>query len=411
VGVSVLFVTRILNPWEYTVDVRSGNLRAEMGDLYPRWVGTRELLLHGKNPYASQVSHEIQMAYYGRPIEQLYGEPGKPVIDEQRFAYPIYVVFILAPSVHLTFAHLQIYAAAILAALTAVSVLLWMDVLRWSPPPALRVAIILLVLSSPQISQGLRLRQLGLLVSFLVALGAWCVARNHFAFAGLALALATLKPQMVVVPLLWFFLWSASAWPRRRMLIIGFCAALFFLAGAGEMLLPGWPEFFFEGLLAYRHYIPTPSLADAALGAWFGKVTSCVAAMALLIWAWRNRRVPAESHLLLKILSGFFLLASLALPLLPPFNQALLLLPLLMILREWRSLSRLSRYVFLFVVGWPWVSRAVLLLSWNHLNQSSQLPLVPAAITLFVPFLFAVMILPLCRNNEDTSPLVDAHPA
>src|SRR5271166_281814 len=95
---SCLYMFRVLGPWEYYIDVRPGKLKAQMGDLYPRWVGTRELLLHGRNPYGPEVSHEIQMAFYGHAIEQKYGQPGVDVIDEQRFVYPVYVVFLLAPT-------------------------------------------------------------------------------------------------------------------------------------------------------------------------------------------------------------------------------------------------------------------------------------------------------------------------
>ncbi len=38
------YMQRVLLPWENHVNVKPGKLKAEMGDLYPRWVGTRELL-------------------------------------------------------------------------------------------------------------------------------------------------------------------------------------------------------------------------------------------------------------------------------------------------------------------------------------------------------------------------------
>src|ERR1700683_986511 len=43
-------------------------------DLYPRWYGARELLLHHRDPYSADVTREIQLAYEGR---------------EQRFNYQI----------------------------------------------------------------------------------------------------------------------------------------------------------------------------------------------------------------------------------------------------------------------------------------------------------------------------------
>src|ERR1700728_492371 len=127
-GISGLYMFRVLEPWNDYISARRGELKAQMWDLYPRWMGTRELLLHGSNPYGPEVSHEIQMAFYGHAIDQYYGEPGANVINEQRFAYPVYVVLLLAPTVHADFQKLQVWAAATLAVLTALSVLLWMDV-------------------------------------------------------------------------------------------------------------------------------------------------------------------------------------------------------------------------------------------------------------------------------------------
>jgi hypothetical protein len=41
----------------------------DVGDLYPRWYGTRELLLHHRDPYRLEVSREIRVAYYGRGLD------------------------------------------------------------------------------------------------------------------------------------------------------------------------------------------------------------------------------------------------------------------------------------------------------------------------------------------------------
>src|SRR5437879_3355174 len=121
------YMHRVLLPWEYHVNIEGGRLRAEMGDLFPRWIGARALLLDGRNPYAPEVSHEIQMAFYGRPITQSYDVPHAKIIDEQRFAYPVYVVFLLAPTVHATFTSVQAWAPFVLALFTALSVALWLD--------------------------------------------------------------------------------------------------------------------------------------------------------------------------------------------------------------------------------------------------------------------------------------------
>jgi len=395
-------MSRVLLPWEFYIDVEHGKLKAEMGDLYPRWVGTRELLLHRRNPYGPEVSHEIQMAFYGHVIDQKYGEPGVEVVDEQRFVYPLYVVFLLAPTVYLSFSQVQTGALVLFAVVTAISVLLWLDLLRWRPHKILTTAIVLFILSSPQIMQGLRLRQIGLVVAFLLALSAWCIARNHLALAGVLLAVSTVKPQMAVLPLVWFLVWGISAWPRRWPLLAGFGVTLATLVALGELILPGWPGYFVDGLIAYRKYFPTTSLLCLALGNWVGGALSGIAILALLTLAWRNRKVDAASPDFIQTLAAFFVAASLVLPLFQPFNQVLLLLPVLMVVRDWDLLPRLGRRSFFIVVAWPWIASLVLLLFPPRVDSTNRLPLLPSVLVLFVPF-FLLMLL-LTRSEPISEP-------
>ena len=48
----------------FTSQIPSGN------DFYPRWRGTRALLLEGKDPYSEEVTLEIQRGMYGRPARE-----------------------------------------------------------------------------------------------------------------------------------------------------------------------------------------------------------------------------------------------------------------------------------------------------------------------------------------------------
>ncbi len=390
-GITYLYVHEVLAPWASYMDAQKGVV-TQMGDLYPRWVGTRELLLHRQNPYGQEVSHEIQTAFYGHAIEQKYGEPGTDVVDEQRFAYPIYVVFLLAPTVHASFSQLQVWVPIIFATLTAFSVFLWLGVLFWRPPKPLIATMILLILSSPQIVQGLRLQQLGLLVGFLLALSVWFIARNYLAAAGFVLALATVKPQMVILPLAWFLLWSVSALSRRWPLLVGFGATLLALVGLGELLLPGWPRYFLEGLRAYRKYAASPSLLSMALGQGVGKVLSVIVIVILLVLAWRNRHANAASPEFIRTLAAFLIGATLVLPsLLAPFNQILLLLPIVIVVRDWEVLPRLWRNFFSPIVAWPWFCSFVLLWVHPRVDSPNRIPLLPSATVLFIPFLLLLI--------------------
>lgn len=397
--VSWAYMHRVLLPWEYFVNVQHGPLKQQMGDLYPRWVGTRELLLNGRNPYSKEVSHEIQMAFYGHPVDQTYDQTyyqthdqphDKPsqILDEQRFAYPLYVVLLLAPTVHADFATLQTWAPVLLALLTAISVWIWLHVARWRPPPLVVAALVLFVLSSPQLAQGLRLRQFSLFVAFLLALASWCVTRERYSIAGILLALSTIKPQMMALCLLWLLLWSTGDWKKRWPLPAGFGIALLALAGAAELQLPRWPRYFFEGLDAYRRYVPgATSPLRLVLGDWAGLALSGLLCTALLTFAWRRRSVAADSPEFVQALALFFIASTLILPLLTPFNHVLLLLPVVILLRDWTRLPHLGRSAFAALVAWPWIASLALLAHPPQLDSIARLPLLPLAPALAFPFL------------------------
>ena len=78
--------------------------RGNLSDLYPRWLGARELLRHGRNPYSPEITREIQQGYYGRPLDPTRADDPK---DQQAFAYPAYVVFLIAPTIDLPFNTVQ----------------------------------------------------------------------------------------------------------------------------------------------------------------------------------------------------------------------------------------------------------------------------------------------------------------
>lgn len=386
------YMHRILLPWEDFVNVQQGQVKAQLGDLYPRWVGTRELLLLGRNPYGPEVSHEIQMAFYGRPIEQGYDKPRFEIIDEQRFVYPLYVVFLLAPSVHWDFAQIQFWAPVFFAAVTAVSLWLWMKVLDWHPPWPAAAGMVMLVLSSPQLAQGLRLRQLGLLVALLIALASWCVTRQRYAVAGVLLAISTIKPQMVALVLLWFFLWSLGDWRRRWPLAAGFGVSLTLLIAGAEWLLPGWPGFFLAGMRAYAQYSPIHTIMSPVrliLGNWIGGALSILMAAGLVTFAWGVRKTEAASHEFVYTLALFLVADTLLMPLLTPYNQAFLLLPILMVLRDWNALPRWGRGAMIALLAWPSIGQAVLLMHPPQIDSHNQLPLLPSVFAILFPFLVA----------------------
>ncbi|MFB3916603.1 MAG: hypothetical protein ACE14M_07735 [Terriglobales bacterium] len=88
------YVHNVLIPYQQADAVRTAQPRGNQSDLYPAWLASRELLVHGRDPYSLEVTLDIQRGYWGRTLDR----PSDPK-DQARFAYPLYVAFLLAPAV------------------------------------------------------------------------------------------------------------------------------------------------------------------------------------------------------------------------------------------------------------------------------------------------------------------------
>ena len=385
-----LYVNHVLGPWGNAKDLQEGEIKAQMGDLYPRWVGARELFLNRRNPYGPEVTHEIQMAYYGHIVT--VEEGSRRVVDEQRFVYPIYVVFLMAPTIYMNFSNVQFWAPFVLGAFAAVTVLCGVSILDWRIPWTTTTALILFTVSSPQIVQGTRHQQLALVVACLLTSGAWLVHKGHHGTAGILLAFSTIKPQMALLPLVWFILWAGGEWRSRWRLFVGFGVTLMLLIGAGELLVAGWLWDFFAAMAAYRRYFPTSSLPRLILGDRIGIAVSCIIVVWLFVFGWRNRKASCDSREFAWVFAAFLMGTVLAFPLFTPFNQALLILPAILAVCEWAAIPRLGRVMFIAFVSWPWITSIVILLLRRPLTASSQFPLLPALGEIAVPLLLPVLL-------------------
>src|ERR1700722_3710676 len=187
------YVDQILVPYQRSDAAAHQRPRGNLSDLYPRWLGARELLLHHRNPYGNDVTTEIQRGYYGRPLDRTRPEDPK---DQEGFAYPVYVVFLLAPLIAVPFPLLQIVFYWFLAGITAASVWFWLRALRWRLPPVDVATCVLFTMGSFSAVQGIKLQQLSLLVAALLAASVTATVSGSLFVGGALLALATIKPQL-----------------------------------------------------------------------------------------------------------------------------------------------------------------------------------------------------------------------
>ena len=354
------YVQHILIPHQQAEAALYGIPRGNLSDLYPRWLGARELLLHHRDPYSAEISREIQAGYYGRPLDPALPHDPK---DEQGFAYPAYVVFLLAPTVTLPFTVVQTGFRWLLVALTALSVPLWLGALRRKVSAETMAILIVLTLGSFPVLQGIKLQQLSLLVAGLIAAGAMLLAEGHLFSAGILLALATIKPQLALPVAAWFLLWALSDWARRRSFWWGFAMTLAALAGGAQYVLPGWVGRFRDAVVAYRRYNQgADSVLDILVTPPWGRWLAIAIALALALLAWRHRRAragsAAHSQVTVMILAGTVVV----MPKTAPYNQVLLLPGILFLLGQgrefwskglgWRAMAAICGSALM----WPWMA-------------------------------------------------------
>src|SRR5438067_6040913 len=322
--------------------------RGNLSDLYPRWVGARELLLHGRDPYSFEVTREIQRGYYGRELD--HARPNDPK-DQQGFAYPVYVAFVLAPTIAMPFEFVQSAFRWFLILLTAGTVPLWLRAIRWKASPTTILIWIIVTLGSFAAVQGIKLQQLTLFVCALIAGAVAAVGAGHLVLAGILLALSTIKPQLVAILAAWLLLWTSGNWRARRKFAISFFITLLLLILGGEWLIPGWISKFRTAAKAYIQYTGGgKSVLDVALGSPVGTLVAVCILLRVAIFCWKVRASTPSSAAFTRCLVLVLAATLVVIPTYAPYNQLLLLPALMLIVRDtpafWRR-GKLDRWFLL----------------------------------------------------------------
>lgn len=397
------YVGHILVPHQRSEALRSDRPRGNLSDLYPRWLGARELLLHGRDPYSPEITRRIQVGYYGRVLDP--HRPNDPR-DQAAFAYPVYVVFILSPFIYADAATVLPVFSLVVALLTVASIFLWLRALRYRPPWLFAARIIVLTLGSFQVVQGIKLQQISLLIAGFIAGCAVALADGYLILAGFLLALATVKPQLAVPVVGFLAVWTIGDWRRRRSFLISFVATSLALVVAGEWILPGWLTEFREAVHAYMQYTGGNSLLQELAGGVAGVVISIALVAITAIFCWRTRRADAGSRAFSWAFALVLAVTIVVIPSFATYNHVLLLPALLLLASEGRELwysapaLRVSFAVLTVAVAWSWVATTALSVI-HVLNPSLpvenawKLPLYP--ILLIPLFVLIALIYPASR--------------
>lgn len=393
------FVDRVLVPYQIGDAASHGRPRGNLSDLYPRWLGARELLLHGRDPYSPEITREIQVGYYGRVLDP--SRPDDP-LDQQGFAYPVYVVFVLAPTIRLPFPIVQKGFAVLLWLVTAASILLWLRGLAWRPHWTVKVIFILLALGSIAAVPGIKLQQLSLLVAGLLAGSFALVASGQLFIAGILLGLASIKPQLVWLPALMLVAWSVRDWRRRQALFWGLGMTATILFVGAELVLPGWILRFRMAIENYHRYTHNVSVLGWISTPLVGNILAVMLVLSLASLCWPLLRADKDTMEFAACTALALSLAVLLVPMFAPYNQVLLFPAILLGVRyaaEFRRGKLATRLVYgvgAILMLWPWIAALGLMfgslaLAPRVIQSGWKLPFVT---TLAIPmFVFGVTAL------------------
>jgi hypothetical protein len=263
-------------------------------DFLVHWVGTRSLVLEGLNPYSDEVAGKIQTMAYGR-----LAKPGE---HELRVAYPLYSVIVFLP-----FALVGDFALARALWMTALEAgiigltLVSLRLARWRLNPIL---LVLLFLFSLFWYHGLRPLINGnavVLVALMLAGGFLALRNGADELAGVLFAFSTIKPQVVVLVLLFIVFWAFSN--GRRRVVWWMVGTVFLLSLSAALFVPDWIVYNLREVIRYPSYNPPGSL-QAAFQIWWpawGKrvgwaLTAWMALILLVEW-WNNRHAEGRGFL------------------------------------------------------------------------------------------------------------------
>lgn len=353
-----LYANRVLIPYQISDAAAHGRPRGDLSDLYQHWVAARELFLNGRNPYGPEVTSKIQQGYYGRLLDP--ARPGDP--RDQHFAYPVYVTFFLAPAIHFPFEVVRKGFFWVLLCLTIATIPLWLRVLGWSVSLWGRTSLIVFTLGSLAVMQGLKLQQMSLLVAALVAIALALLASDYPVPAGIVLALATIKPQLVWLLLLWLAIWTFSDWRRRYRWAASFLITMGILCAASEWYVPHWIPRFFQAMREYLTYTDAGSTLDKLVPAPWAWILRALATAATLQIGWKNRRLAVDTPMFAVTVSLTLAVTIIVIPSYALYNQVVLLPALLIFARDWQLLwngNRMSRALLSLVaifLLWSWFS-------------------------------------------------------
>lgn len=285
VALIILLAVVVAAPCEY-IHIVNRTIPSERTGLLPRWIGTRAAL-HGQDPYSPAVLREIQTAFYGHPLE-----PGDK-LNPENFLYPATVIPLLAPLAPFSWPVARLLFLGFNVPFLALGFWLCFRALPVLCKPRARLVLALLALAAWPTMWGFRVLQLTVPVAACIFIAWYFLARSRPIPAGILLALATIKPQLLLALLVALFVWALLR--RQWALIASFLVTMAVQLIVAQVLVPGWFPHWRASLRDYTGVTKTAMPLQHVVGHWPGLAITLALAAAALAALWYARSSAADT--------------------------------------------------------------------------------------------------------------------
>jgi hypothetical protein len=256
-------------------------------DFLVYWMSARTFLMDGTNPYGAETTAKIQ--------EFAYGGAARPDQPSLRMVYPLYSMALFFPFALIPdFPTARAVYSTILELCLLLIAFFSVRLARWRIPPLELILYLALILFGFHSIQPLLDGNVSILVALLIVSALLALKNGGDALAGILLALSTIKPNVVVLLIVYLLIWSLVS--GRRTLAGYFAGAVFLMTLAAMLLMPEW---LWQNLIAIVQFPinQPPSTLSAvvsdtfpAMGARIARLIYGVVIGMLVTEWWLNRR-------------------------------------------------------------------------------------------------------------------------
>ena len=168
--------------------------RGQAFDLFWIWAGGRAIL-SGDNPYGPETTRTIQLGVFNKIIP--------PHQYQHGFPHPAHIAFVLLPFIVVPFSWSVLVWISLQVPLFMVTLLLGFSILNWPIRPWLLFVLTFLTILGFRYPMNVYvLGQLIFFVLFCVLLSIWLYQRQHPRLAAIALAMATIRPDLALLAII-----------------------------------------------------------------------------------------------------------------------------------------------------------------------------------------------------------------